>query len=195
MKSLILFALSLSFITATYAKDRSSSTKQKIDALEFFETLWYSDVDDEENNRNPNWPKQLTIEPIESISEKDAYEMLQGTWRMVYHCSGQPALTFPRYFDGKKNRPYREVHYKDGQITFQSEDRPELTRTYAYSITRLDDEKFSLKYDKQSDIISFVRIKETGQIAIHTSQNELRPYCPDRKKVQTLEIRLHQNLM
>ncbi len=171
---------------------------KKIDALEFFETLWYSDIDDPENNRNPNWPKQLTIEPIESIADKSEtkiIEMLQGTWRLVYHCSGQPALTFPKYFDGKRSKAYREVHYRDSQITFRSEERPELTRTYPYTLKHLENGKFSLSYSNKTDVITFVRIKETKQIAIHTSKNELRTSCPDRQKVQTLEIRLHQNSM
>lgn len=206
MKSLLLFAMALFFATGAYAQDRtatggeSSSYKRKvkIDALDFFETLVNQNPKHPANKRNPNWPDQLTIEPIESISQKDFEEQLIGVWQVAYHCEGRPVLTNKRLYDGKEDGKYLHVAY-DGSSFIKNEVGPSETNKLSsrnYSIKSLGEGRFELVYNSgMKDVLSFTRIKETGQFALLTEELHINEKCPNGKPIQMFEIRQNQNLM
>lgn len=183
MKTLILFSIAFSFVTAAYAQDRiaigtndggesaSYKRKQKIDAIEFFSPLIHPDPHHPDNNRNQHWPEKLTLEPVGSMSKKEFKERLIGNWRMVYHCDGEPIVLHKDLFD-EKNSTTLEIVYEDTNfITYEFRKselkHKEIKMSSKYSIEQ-GSENFIINYDKfPSDAVHFIRIKETGQVGLY----------------------------
>ena len=187
MKKLILF---LTAIIGLSAQSQSSSRPQKIDAIEFFETLVHPDLKYPSNKRNPRWPDQLTLEPVE-LSDEDFLQKAEGIFQVVYHCNGRPVMSQDNYFDGKGSSGYLEITY-DGKNFTQYKITPEgkeFSRITQYTLNPTSAGTFKMKYQEHTNIMFFVKIKETHQIGLVTTGLSTTGLCSDSSNVQLLELR------
>lgn len=189
MKSIIFLATTFTLLIC-----HAEPARSKIDTLMFFETLIHQNPKHPANKRDPSWPDRLTIRPIKPKSKAEFETILKGTWKTVYHCEGAPALHSNQLFDGKELNGFLETVY-DAQTFNEYEiinGEKEWRRKRNYTISEEGNGEFALYYNNRTTIVSFVRIKENGQIGMLSEEatNEFDHLCPEGTVFQQLEIRL-----
>ena len=202
MKKIILIALVM-LMTTTHSQQNDTATKQKVDILDFFETLINPNPKHPDNKRDPSWPDHLTIEPLEILDEKSLNEKIQGIWKTYYHCNGAPVLHTDVMFDGKKNGYLNSVF--DGKhLTRLEIDNPltgvkKIEHDKVGYTTELQNFGFIIKYEKKfkPEFMYFAKIKYRNQTRLVMIRDEVprAGLCPNGKFIQAFEIKLTDHLM
>lgn len=152
----------------------------------------------------PNWPDQVTLEPVE-MSLEDFKRRLIGKWQIMFTCSGVPLsyreiISIGRnYLDGylkssaifEYNTPNQMNRYKSTPISEVNEGAESVEtfdRSSSTSWTALNSTDFKVTHSSFGPAVHrFIQIQETGElllIAMHTNGR----VCPNGEPLQQIFV-------
>jgi hypothetical protein len=172
MKALILGILALFLIQAQAetVSDRvttshASSGSYVTSAAEYYEPIKPGE------KRDPALLKPLHFESV-SVSQKDLEQRLQGQWRIVYHCGGEPMQASAIHkLDGADGyfNPRGEMRFDGTQVTRTDifPDSQTISKSWQFKLVANGSGWFKIQREKAGTAnIHVTRITETGEVVL-----------------------------